>query len=77
MSALIIKKPNCKHDSKPDEVMNMDIPRLNVHRTYCFECFIEAIDELFEHVPSKCDHEMETSGSGTYCIKPDCDVNWV
>ena len=25
---------------------------------------------------SKCEHEMETSGSGTYCLKPDCDVNW-
>ena len=26
---------------------------------------------------SKCDHEMNTTGSGTYCMKPDCDVNWV
>ena len=26
---------------------------------------------------SKCDHEMVTTGSGTYCMKPDCDVNWV
>lgn len=25
---------------------------------------------------SKCDHEMVTTGSGTYCMKPDCDVNW-
>lgn len=26
---------------------------------------------------SKCDHEMVTTGSGTYCMKPDCDVNWL
>lgn len=25
---------------------------------------------------SKCDHEMVMTGSGTYCMKPDCDVNW-
>jgi len=26
---------------------------------------------------SECEHEMETSGSGTYCLKPDCDINWL
>lgn len=26
---------------------------------------------------SKCEHDMETTGSGTYCRKTDCDINWL
>ncbi len=74
---MMIKKPNCTHPESHQNIFTIVLPEHDIKRVYCAVCLVDILDKAFEYTPSKCDHEMETSGSGTYCLKPDCDVNWV
>lgn len=45
--------------------------------TFCCGLVTAAEDAIKrQNQKSKCDHDMVRTGSGTYCLKPDCDVNW-
>lgn len=64
----------------------IEVAALKDNKPICNECFYKEITDDSRQKPrglpmerrleSKCDHEMETTGSGTYCLKPYCDVNW-